>query len=171
MKEFCEIKQYSADDIRRIRSDCSMTQSELAEYLGVTVRSVAGWESGKQSASGPVCRLLSLLTPDGDIQNGRILLLKEKAAKHYLHRRRFSSAKIHGKATWIDENGTLYVKFSDEGKTILLPMAQRFRENGDESKYWNVFGRWRIEDYFADKKMNETAEGLKNGNRIYTEAR
>lgn len=46
------------DEIRKIRSDLSFTQSELAEQMGLTRDAIAQWETGRCSPRGPAEILL-----------------------------------------------------------------------------------------------------------------
>lgn len=53
--------QYTAEDIKEIRSKTGLTQSLFAQWFGVSTRTVEAWESGRNKPSGPSSRLLSLL--------------------------------------------------------------------------------------------------------------
>lgn len=53
--------QYTKWRIKQIRKDKHMTQSELAEYLCVSKKTVESWEYGNRHPSGPACKLLYLL--------------------------------------------------------------------------------------------------------------
>ncbi len=53
--------QYTAEDIKAIRSKTGLTQSLFAQWFGVSTRTVEAWESGRNKPSGPSSRLLSLL--------------------------------------------------------------------------------------------------------------
>ena len=53
--------QYTAADIKEIRSKTGLTQSLFAKWFGVSTRTVEAWESGRNKPSGPSNRLLGLL--------------------------------------------------------------------------------------------------------------
>lgn len=55
--------QMSADEFKAIRQAAQMTQSELAAYLQVSSwRTVARYEAGDHSISGPIAKLMDLLS-------------------------------------------------------------------------------------------------------------
>lgn len=58
------LKQYSASDIKEIRSKTRLTQSLFAKWIGVSTRTVEAWEAGRNKPSGPSSRLLGLLQSD-----------------------------------------------------------------------------------------------------------
>ena len=55
---------YTADEIKGIRKQQSMTQRLFAEALGVSVKTVEAWEAGTNRPSGLANRMLELLTKD-----------------------------------------------------------------------------------------------------------
>lgn len=60
-----EVKHYSADEIRAIRERTSVSQPVFAVYLNVARSTVAQWEQGKKTPSGPAARLLDLVARKG----------------------------------------------------------------------------------------------------------
>lgn len=52
--------EYTAADIKEIRSKTGLTQSLFAKWFGVSTRKVEAWESGRNKPSGPSSRLLGL---------------------------------------------------------------------------------------------------------------
>lgn len=54
-------RKFSSDDVRNIRLKNKLTQSILAKYLCVSKKTIEAWESGRNTPSGPSCRLLELL--------------------------------------------------------------------------------------------------------------
>ena len=58
------LSRYEAADIRDIRLKAGMTQTVFAEFMGVSVKTVEAWESGKNHPIGSACRLLSLMQAD-----------------------------------------------------------------------------------------------------------
>ena len=60
-------------EVERLRQRLSLTQLELAKWLGVTESSVSLWEAGKRRPRGPAHRLLRLiaeLSPGGEEGSG-----------------------------------------------------------------------------------------------------
>ncbi len=55
------VREYSADDIKRIRKTVGASQGFLANWLGVSKKTVQAWESGRNIPNGTSARLLSLL--------------------------------------------------------------------------------------------------------------
>jgi putative transcriptional regulator len=55
---------YSTKKIKEIRKKHNMTQRLFAEALGVSVKTVEAWESGKNIPSGCASRMLELLDND-----------------------------------------------------------------------------------------------------------
>ena len=49
---------YTANEVRRIREELRLTQTEFAAALGVSRDSVARWEAGTRQMSEPTARLL-----------------------------------------------------------------------------------------------------------------
>ena len=55
------VKRYTNTEIRDIRNRAGMTQSTLADYLGVSKKTVEAWENGRTHPTGPAYRLLEIL--------------------------------------------------------------------------------------------------------------
>jgi len=58
---------YSRDKVKEIRLRQKMTQRLFAEALGVSVKTVEAWESGKNIPSGCASRMLELLDRDSGL--------------------------------------------------------------------------------------------------------
>ena len=58
------VRRFDASEIRNIRVNTGLTQKLFAEYLGVSVKTVEAWESGKNEPLGSACRLLDLTKAD-----------------------------------------------------------------------------------------------------------
>ncbi len=69
------IKNYSAEDIKRIRAKTCTTQGFLANWLGVSKKTVQAWECGRNMPNGTSARLLSLL--DDRVVGVDVFLTKE----------------------------------------------------------------------------------------------
>jgi len=55
---------FAPEEIRRIRMDTGLTQIVFANYMGVSVKTVEAWESGRNHPKGAACRMLSLTRND-----------------------------------------------------------------------------------------------------------
>ena len=55
---------YNANEIKQIRNDSGLTQVVFAAFMGVSVKTVEAWESGRNHPAGPACRLLALTKSD-----------------------------------------------------------------------------------------------------------
>ena len=56
------VKEYDGKQIREIRMKAGMTQSVFASYMGVSIKTVEAWEGGRTHPTGPVFRLLDILS-------------------------------------------------------------------------------------------------------------
>lgn len=54
-------------ELRSIRQKLTLTQAALAEAIGVTSNTVARWERGEMTISGPAARLLEKLAGERKI--------------------------------------------------------------------------------------------------------
>ena len=55
------VNELDKDQIREIRMQAQMTQHVFADFLGVSVKTVEAWESGRTHPTGPSYRLMSFL--------------------------------------------------------------------------------------------------------------
>ena len=58
------VEEFTASEIKDIRKNTGMTQVLFAKYLGVSLKTVEAWESGRNHPNGTVCRMLSLTKKD-----------------------------------------------------------------------------------------------------------
>lgn len=56
------VKEYSGKQIRDVRMKTGMTQRVFASYMGVSQKTVEAWEGGRTHPTGPVFRLLDILS-------------------------------------------------------------------------------------------------------------
>lgn len=56
-----DVKTYTPDEIRDIRMVAKMTQKTFARVIGVSVKSVEGWERGYSQPEGAARRLIGLI--------------------------------------------------------------------------------------------------------------
>jgi len=61
------LRNHSADEIKEIRANHSMTQKTFAKALGVSVKTIEAWEAGTNHPSGIANRMLELLTQDNEL--------------------------------------------------------------------------------------------------------
>ncbi len=62
------VKEYSGKEIRDIRKKAGMTQSVFASYMGVSIKTVEAWEGGRTHPTGPVFRLLDILSSSDEMK-------------------------------------------------------------------------------------------------------
>ena len=55
------VKNYSADEVKKIRKSTGMSQRLFAEYMGVSYKTVEAWEAGTNRPSGSSSRILSMI--------------------------------------------------------------------------------------------------------------
>lgn len=56
-----ESKPLKPDEIKKLRIDANMTQAGLADVLGMSVKAVEAWESGRNTPSGAADKLLKTI--------------------------------------------------------------------------------------------------------------
>ena len=61
------VKEYGADQVKKIRKSVGMSQSSFAGYLGVTKKTVEAWEAGTNHPSGAASRILSMMEMDTEL--------------------------------------------------------------------------------------------------------
>ena len=55
---------FTPSEIKSIRNSTGLTQNLFAKYMGVSVKTVEAWESGRNHPEGAACRLLALTRND-----------------------------------------------------------------------------------------------------------
>ncbi|MCD8014842.1 MAG: helix-turn-helix domain-containing protein [Lachnospiraceae bacterium] len=58
------VKEYQADEVKKIRKSTEMSQKTFAAYMGVSEKTVEAWEAGMNHPSGAASRLLSMIEAD-----------------------------------------------------------------------------------------------------------
>ncbi len=58
------VPEYNAYKIKEIREALNLSQMIFAEAIGVSVKTVEAWESGRNKPQGPASRFLQLLDQD-----------------------------------------------------------------------------------------------------------
>jgi putative transcriptional regulator len=61
------LPHYSSLKIKEIRNKLNLSQSTFATILGVSIKTVEAWESGKNIPQGPAQRMLGLLEKDNNL--------------------------------------------------------------------------------------------------------
>ena len=70
MREFDEIcpppvREFSADDIKRLREGLRFSQPVFAHHLHTTASTVRKWEQGETRPAGPALKLLNIIADKG----------------------------------------------------------------------------------------------------------
>ena len=70
------IESFKPEDIRSIRKETGLTQILFAKFMGVSVKTVESWESGRNHPDGAACRLLTLTkqNPSFPVASGIVAL-------------------------------------------------------------------------------------------------
>lgn len=61
------VKQYEAEEIKKIRKSVGMSQRLFASYLGVSEKTVEAWECGTNHPSGAASRILNMMEMDSNL--------------------------------------------------------------------------------------------------------
>lgn len=61
------VKEYKADEVKKIRNATGMSQKTFASYMGVSDKTVEAWESGTNHPSGAASRLLNMMEMDENL--------------------------------------------------------------------------------------------------------
>ena len=59
------VKEYTAVQIKRIRTQAKASQGVFAEYLNISKSTVQKWEQGQKKPNGPSLKLLNLVAEKG----------------------------------------------------------------------------------------------------------
>nr|DAQ86948.1 MAG TPA: putative transcriptional regulator [Caudoviricetes sp.] len=62
--EIAPLDTFDALEIKIIRQSTGLTQKKFACFIGVSVKTVEAWESGRNHPDGAACRLLALTKKD-----------------------------------------------------------------------------------------------------------
>jgi len=62
--QIAPIENFTPQEIKAIRHNTGLTQKKFALYLGVSVKTVEAWESGRNHPEGSACRLLAITKQD-----------------------------------------------------------------------------------------------------------
>ena len=164
MKYFTPIPKFSGESIRRIREALSMTRPELAACLGVTSKAVEAWEYGKSQPSGPVCRLLSLLSvsmKEGIYLTAGSLPFEVLSPEevHFLHNRTFIDPRYNITVTWKDGKDMLYLDFHYLGRKYHIPARPRYCDREDSYEQLCELASEVINEYLLRKELQKWVNG------------
>lgn len=62
--EIAPLATFDSSEIKTIRQSTGLTQKKFASFIGVSVKTVEAWESGRNHPDGAACRLLALTKSD-----------------------------------------------------------------------------------------------------------
>lgn len=80
--------EWGADRILALRKHAGMTQAQIAQWLGVTIKQVKYLEHQRRNPSGPTRRLLSILAAELNFDDGSLVqvlgasAVKRSALRH-----------------------------------------------------------------------------------------
>ncbi|MCL2249857.1 MAG: helix-turn-helix domain-containing protein [Oscillospiraceae bacterium] len=61
LKPIVPLKEYSGEDIKRIRKSNNYTQTYFGDLVGVSLKSVQSWEYGKSCPNGSARRAIAII--------------------------------------------------------------------------------------------------------------
>ena len=70
------VTQYKGNEVKQIRENLNISQASFAELMGVSVKTVEAWETGRNIPQGPAQRMLDLLKNESEIVNKYLVLTK-----------------------------------------------------------------------------------------------
>ncbi len=59
--EIAPLLNFTNQDIKEIRNNLNLSQKTFADLMGVSIKTIEAWESGKNTPSGPAQRILELI--------------------------------------------------------------------------------------------------------------
>ena len=68
------LETFTASEIKDIRKSAELTQSLFAKYLGVSLKTVEAWESGRNHPNGAACRMLSITKKDPQFPKKSVII-------------------------------------------------------------------------------------------------
>lgn len=66
-RSFPALPEWNPEEIRSLRLKHSMTQRTFAEFMGVAVKTVEAWESGRNQPNGSASRLMQMISDNPPI--------------------------------------------------------------------------------------------------------
>ena len=65
--QFPTLPEWKPEEIKSLRLKHSMTQRTFAEFMGVSIKTVEAWESGRNQPNGSASRLMQVIAQRNDI--------------------------------------------------------------------------------------------------------
>ena len=65
--QFPALPEWKPEEIKSLRLKHSMTQRTFAEFMGVSIKTVEAWESGRNQPNGSASRLMQVIAQRNDI--------------------------------------------------------------------------------------------------------
>lgn len=60
-------RKFDAIEIKRVRNQLGLTQSNFASVMSVSTKTVEAWEAGTNIPTGPACRLIGMMAADPEL--------------------------------------------------------------------------------------------------------
>lgn len=60
-------QKFDAIEIKRVRNNLGLTQSNFAHVMSVSTKTVEAWEAGTNIPTGPACRLIGMMASDPEL--------------------------------------------------------------------------------------------------------
>ena len=76
-----EVRQFTPQEIKAVRTSAHMTQWMFAKVIGVTAKSVEGWEGGRAKPDGAARRLIGLIKDNPAFATDTGILIDEHTTK------------------------------------------------------------------------------------------
>lgn len=70
------IREYHADEIKKIRNSLGMSQTFFAGFMGVSKKTVEAWEAGRNMPDGPARRILAMVQIDPELPERYKIIMK-----------------------------------------------------------------------------------------------
>ena len=64
VKEPARATRYELADVKAIRCNLNVTQSEMAKALGISVDTIKSWETGRRNPTGLAAKVLAIIQAD-----------------------------------------------------------------------------------------------------------
>lgn len=71
--EIIPIPNFSAKEVKEIRIKLNLTQNMFAELMGVSIKTIEAWESGRNVPNGTAQRMMSILNDEPQIMQKVII--------------------------------------------------------------------------------------------------
>jgi transcriptional regulator with XRE-family HTH domain len=126
--------EWEADRILALRKHAGMTQAQVAQWLGVTIKQVKYLEHQRRHPSGPTRRLLNILATELNFEGGspvQVLgtsAMKKPVPKHVTTRDKSSSGNLELPKAVVDT--TAMESVNESPSTRSEPNAEQGSDSG-----------------------------------------